>query len=122
MTTLLGRILTSRKLPSKGQLLQATANRAKSFIKNPINTLKDGLNAHKTANNIATNQSTITGRTLRRNLNPARAVKTGLNREKTMYNSVNNSLSKLPRVPAGVSFSSSYLLCDFNVSTTKYRR
>jgi hypothetical protein len=65
---------------------------------------------------------TSTGRTLRRNLNPARAVKTGLNREKTMYNSVNNSLSKLPRVPAGVSFSSSYLLCDFNVSTTKYRR
>ena len=54
MTTLLGRILTSRKLPSKGQLLQATANRAKSFIKNPINTLKDGLNAHKTVNITAT--------------------------------------------------------------------
>jgi hypothetical protein len=47
MPTLLGRILINRQLPSKGQLLQVTANRAKSFIKNPINTLKEGLNTHK---------------------------------------------------------------------------
>lgn len=62
-----------------------------------------------------------TNRNLGKSLNPARKIKSGLNREQRMYTSVNNNLAKLPRVPAGVKFSNSYLLSDFNTSNTRYK-